>query len=307
MKNISVLVTVYNEEERIENFIKSFLWSDDLVISVRENTTDATKEIAQQYDIRIVDNPYNSDQDEGALQFNKDLISSLRNNWIMIVTASDLISPKLVSEMLQVINDPELKEEVIMGPGSRYILGINDRRSPWFAGYNNWTLAYKKDALQFGNQVHEEIKVNSTQTWKLNFSKEEHSQGFLHLTHQDATSAIERSVRYCSTAEPLKYHNEKDALKSVRGEMLKSIVKIVFREKTWMLGWDGLAIICNYMIYYMMKYLFVWDKFRCKGTERYRDMAEGILKEWDVAQNIYTEKSHVTYGIKEKTNENITD
>jgi glycosyltransferase involved in cell wall biosynthesis len=48
MKNISVVTTVFNEETRIENLIKCFSWSDDLII-IDKSSTDKTEEIINKY------------------------------------------------------------------------------------------------------------------------------------------------------------------------------------------------------------------------------------------------------------------
>lgn len=46
--NISVVVVVYNEEGRIENFLKSFLWADEIIV-VDKSSTDRTIEIARNF------------------------------------------------------------------------------------------------------------------------------------------------------------------------------------------------------------------------------------------------------------------
>ena len=281
MKNISVYAVVYNEEKRIENFIRSFLWSDDIVISIRTGTSDKTLELAKNYPVKTLHNPYNNIQEEGSLEFEKNVISSLKNEWIMIVTASDMIHPRLVQKLLDLINREDFDYNVIKGPGSRYILGIDSKRSPWFAGYNKWPIAYKKSSLELTNKVHEERIVRYEKVYTVKFAKNEQYQGFSHLTNQTVESTIERTLRYCGTGEVCKYDDENIALRSSLKEIIKGILKILFREKTWLLGWDGIAIACSYLTYFMLKYLYVWDRFRGSKDNVYEDTINVVLQAWE--------------------------
>ena len=38
MNNISVVLEVYNEEERLESCLKSFRWADELIVFVKKST-----------------------------------------------------------------------------------------------------------------------------------------------------------------------------------------------------------------------------------------------------------------------------
>lgn len=281
MKNISVCLTVYNEEKRIENFIKSFLWSDDILVSIRTGTNDKTRELAEKYPVRIVDNPYSNIQEDNALQFEKNLIATLKNEWIMIITASDLIHPRLVKEILDLINDEEFNYNVIKGPGNRHVFGINKKRSPYFAGYNKWPITYKKHTLELTNKVHKELKINCDNAYTIVFPKEEQLKGFSHLTHQTVDSTVERSLRYSKTSEIHKYDDEKTGLKESFKEILKALLNVMVIKKTWLLGWDGIAIMCSYLTYFMLKYLYIWDKFRGPKDDVYEDIVNMILEEWN--------------------------
>lgn len=281
MKNVSVYAIVYNEEKRIENFIKSFLWSDDIVISIRAGTYDKTLELAKNYPVKTIHNPYNNIQEEGSLEFERGVVDSLKNEWIMVVTASDIIHPRIVQEIMDLINRENFDYDVIKGPGCRYVLGMNNKHSLWFAGYNNWPIAYKKSSLELTSRVHEEKNISSDKVYTVQFAKDEQHQGFLHLTHQTVESAIERTLRYCRTGEIYKYVDEKVAFRQSLKDIIKGYVKIFFINRTWLLGWDGIAIICSYLTYFMLKYLYIWDKFRGPNDNAYEDIMNDVLQAWE--------------------------
>jgi len=93
-KNITVTAVIYNEEKRIENFIRSFQWSDDIII-VDKSSTDRSREIVEKFNVRIIDAPYSDTGDENYLA-----VKAAKNEWLMTLTASDMIHPALVDELL---------------------------------------------------------------------------------------------------------------------------------------------------------------------------------------------------------------
>ncbi|MGL6115405.1 MAG: glycosyltransferase [Cetobacterium sp.] len=268
LKNISVITVVYNEEKRMENFCKSFSWSDDFII-VDKTSTDRTKEIAQKYTTKIIDAPYSDTGDELKIALKK-----AKNEWVMIVTASELISPKLVKECLELINKKEFNYEVILLPFKLYMFGLDYKYSPWESKYSN-RLA-KKDVIILGDKVHEEYDIKSNKIYKIDYEKNKVLQ---HLTHENMDIFMERHIRY-SRAEKNKYTTEKDALKIATKEILKSILKVI-KKRTIFKGWDGLGLSLAYISYFIMKYLFLWEKFRLEGHKKYQNLRKINFELWE--------------------------
>ncbi len=268
MKNISVITVVYNEERRIESFCKSFSWSDDLII-INKSSTDKTREIALKYTNKVIDVPYSDTGDELKLA-----LEASKNEWILMVTASNIIHPELVKDILKLLNKENFDYEVIMLPFAIYMFGINNDKSPWNVKYTN-RLA-KKSNIVLGNKVHEEYSVDSKKIYYMSYDSE---KVLYHLTHETLEWFLERHIRY-ARAEKEKYEERDKALKLCFKELIFSILKVI-KKRTFFKGWDGLALSLAYISYFIMKYLFVWEKFNGIGTEKYKNIRKMNEKLWN--------------------------
>ncbi|MFA5687663.1 MAG: glycosyltransferase [Kiritimatiellales bacterium] len=269
-KNISVIAVVYNEAQRIENFLKSFRWSNDLII-VDKSSTDNTRDIVLQYTPNLIIVPYSDTGDE--IKYGVEIA---KNEWIMTVTASDTIHPELVFELLNLINREDFDCDVVSLPFALYVFGIrNPKRSPWRA--TSKKLLMKKTALKTSTEVHHEISAASNKIYKMGYREK---INLYHLTHENMATFFERHNRYTRLEAGL-FQDEKIALKTSLRDLFESINFILFKKKSYLLGWDGIAVGLAYISYYIMKYLYVWERFRGKGSDVYKDIHQQIFSIWD--------------------------
>lgn len=266
-KGISVFAIVYNEEERIVDFLRSFSWSDDIVL-VDKSSTDRTVELARPFGPTVISVPYT---DEVARLASAGL-EATKNEWVMMATASDVIHPKLARRLLDAINEPGFDYDAISMPYSIYVFGIKDPRSPWYATRED-KLA-RKSVIRFSDRVHEERGTSPSKTYSL---PSDEGEELLHLTHRNLDVFFEHHLRYCRL-EADKYVDE-GGMKAALGEILKACKTVFLDKKSHKMGPDGMALGIAYISYFMMKYLFIWQKFRAKGDEAYRDIKRRILGE----------------------------
>lgn len=271
MKNISVVVVVYNEEKRIETFIKSFLWSNDLII-IDKSSTDTTRDIISKYPmVKMITTGYSDTGDEV-----KYGIECAQNEWVMTLTASDIIHPNLVSKLRRLIDDNNFKYDVIALPFALYVFGIRDiKHSPWCAAHKEWM--YKKNIVQTSTAVHKEMFHSSKNIYVMPYSDDEN---LFHLTHETMDSFMERHIRYTKT-ETKNYEDEKSSLRASFKDFLNSVKEVCFKRKSFLKGWDGIALGLAYISYFILKFLFVWQKFRGQGTAEYQKIRSEILTLWD--------------------------
>ena len=64
-------------------------------------------------------------------------------------------------------------------------------------------------------------------------------------------------------------------------ELIKSVKYVTLKKKTFLLGWDGIALSLAYISYYIFKFLFVWEKFKGKGRSEYSAIRLDILSLWE--------------------------
>ncbi len=268
--NITVITVVYNEEERIETLLKTMQWSDDIIV-IEKSSTDKTKKIALRYTQNVITVPYSDTGDE--LKYGLEIA---KNKWILTVTASDIIHPKLVDKLLELINSEKINEnyDIIRFPFGMGALGIIDKHSPWHFPLKPWLS--KKSVLVTKNEVHREVSFSSNRIYKM---KKNDTEAMFHLTHQDLDSFYERHIRY-TKAESKKYNSKIKGLLTCLKEIFLAIIWLVFYKRVWLLGWNGIALSFAFISYYMMKFLFIWEKFEGKGSDKYKDLQTEILKEW---------------------------
>lgn len=265
-KNISVIAVVYNEAHRIESFLKSFLWSNDLII-IDKSSTDGTRDIVLQYTPNLLTAPYSDTGDEAKFG-----LEIAKNEWVMTLTASDTIHPALVSKLLHLINQEHFEYDVVSLPFALYVFGIRDpKRSPWHTIRKS--LLMKKSALRLSTEVHHEYSFSSDKVYRMDFSDQEN---LYHLTHENMGSFFERHNRYTRLEAELA-PDEKTALRASLKELYTAIKFVLFKKKCYLLGWDGVALGLAYISYFIMKYLYVWEKFRGKGPTVYQNIRREMI------------------------------
>jgi glycosyltransferase involved in cell wall biosynthesis len=273
-KNISVIAVVYNEAHRIEYFLRSFQWSDDLII-IDKSSTDNTRDIVLKYTQNLIIVPYSDTGDEAHYG-----VEIAKNEWVMTLTASDTIHPALVAELLKLINKDGFEYDVISLPYALYVFGIrNPKRSPWHS--TRKSILMKKDALKLSTEVHREYSTSSDRIYRMDYSDK---KNLYHLTHENMGSFFERHNRYTRLEAELSF-NERDALRASLKELFKSIKFVLFKKKSFLLGWDGVALGLAYISYFIMKYLYVWEKFRGKGPAEYANIRKEMLGMWNDCSN----------------------
>ena len=99
MATISVVISAYNEERKIEECLESVKWADEIIF-VDNSSTDATAAIAKKYTKKIFKRPNNP-----MLNKNKNFgISKASSEWILYIDADERVTPELAKEIKSVIN-----------------------------------------------------------------------------------------------------------------------------------------------------------------------------------------------------------
>jgi glycosyltransferase involved in cell wall biosynthesis len=240
MENISVIVAVYNEEKRIDRFLSSFSGFGEIIV-VNKSSTDNTEAICQKKRARVVTIPYT---DRGDIY--KYGVNAAKNNWLLLVTASDIIHPELKKQLIRIINS-KTGIDLVYVPYMMYNLGINSKHSVFDIDYRPWL--GKKEVVQIRDRVHEENGFNGKKPFKM---KKNRIIAIHHLTHQTLESVYERHFRY--TREELKKGNS--LYRCLRN--MFSILFVGIKKRFWKIGWDGLALLLVLLDYHIMVFLRYW-------------------------------------------------
>lgn len=271
--NVTVLLEVFNEEMRIESCLKSFSWADELIV-FDKHSTDRTAEIARKYATRVVTVPF-TDAGENVAN---NVASTASSEWVLFPTASSLMHPNLADEIIKLTSDPQFNYDVISMPYGMYSFGIRSQNSPW-SGLRKNTLI-RRTALKISSKLHQEVGYDSTRIYQMPLLADD--EVLYHCTHRNADDFFERVIRY--TRYEAKYDESLArnlALRRAFVDILKSIYTVLFRRRTLLLGWDGIALSLAYICYFAMKFIYVWDSHRENGNVIYPALQKKLDALWD--------------------------
>ena len=277
---VSAVMIVYNEEARIEATIRCATWCDEIVV-LDKQSTDRTREIASKYTSEVYETPYS--------QFDTDELQRIVNlakcEWILWLTASDVLSPALGAQLRELTDRVDLPYDVIHVPYRRYVLGLESRRSPWYSGLHP-AVFRKRVVVIRPDDVHGAIAFNTERHYRMTDSAD---CCMYHLTHETVDSMMERHLRYCRAEGRLS--RRKLPLRKGAYAVLRSAYDVVFKRKTWLMGWDGIALAMAFMTYWMLRFVYIWERRRSNAAETYRLIRRAMSQAWVEEAN--RRKNHV--------------
>lgn len=196
---ISALAITYNEEENIENFIKSLSFADEIII-VDSGSTDKTIEIANKYDVKILNRVFDnfSSQKNFAIQ-------QATHEWIVFFDLDETISEKLAKEITQktTLNSSTKAYKV---KRNFYFMGKRIK----YSGFQNDLVIrlFKKSSCNYNtNLVHETLDVNGT-IETLKHKSDHFTYKTFDLYNQKLTqySKLQAEMLYQKNVRPTLYH-----------------------------------------------------------------------------------------------------
>jgi glycosyltransferase involved in cell wall biosynthesis len=122
---LSVLTPCYNNEDIIEDCLRSVRWANEVVVC-DSVSTDRTCEIARQYADRVIQHEYRN----SAAQKNW-AIPQVTHDWILIVDTDERVTPELRAEIERVLESPGERVGFRI-PRANYLFGR------WLRHGHNW-------------------------------------------------------------------------------------------------------------------------------------------------------------------------
>ena len=99
---LSIVISAYNEEKKIEDCLKSASFAEELIL-VDNSSIDQTVEIAKKYTSKIFTRPNNP-----MLNVNKNFgFLKAKGDWILSLDADERITPELQVEIKKVLTTDE--------------------------------------------------------------------------------------------------------------------------------------------------------------------------------------------------------
>lgn len=273
---ISAFLPVFNEEKRIIDTMKSLMWCDEIIV-VDKNSTDKTVEIASGFGKKVKICSMKNSEAYDSSEWNI-FLDNCTSEWTILFTASDVIHPKLVDLIRNKITDNNFDYDILHIPFRRFVLGIDSKRSPWYSELNPVVL--RKSAFVINNgEVHAALKRIGKE-YKFKYHPVE---CMYHLTHESVDIMMDRHLRYWRGEAKFENSSLDDSIKIV----FKSAFRLFFLKKLPLLGRDGFMLFFSFLTYQMMSYVYKWEKTKGIAPEKYREIKDNILNEWQISIKKY--------------------
>jgi len=248
MGKLSVVISAFNEEKKIEDCLKSASFADEIIF-VDNSSSDGTLKIAKKYTPKI-----STRENNPMLNINKNFgFSKAKNEWILSLDADERITDILKKEIQSIIKNDKKDVNGFWIPRKNIIFGKWIQSEMWWPDYQ--LRLFKKDRGRFPEKhVHEYLKVDG-ETAKLQFP----------LIHQNYSSVdqylykMEKIYTESEVAHQLESHVEikwVDALRYPVADFLKTF----FLQKGYRDGLHGLVLSLLQAFYMEVVFVKLWEK-----------------------------------------------
>lgn len=245
MNKISGIIITKNEEEMIEDCVKSLSFCDEVIV-VDSYSTDNTVSITERLGAKVVQTKFT---DFSAV---RDFALSLSlGDWILYLDADERATDEFKQELVETIKNYREGS----GIGGYFI-----RRKNFYYG-RDWNyidrvqrLFYRKFFIGWEGKVHETPRI------KGKFGKIK--SPVLHYTHRDLTKMVEKTNEWSEFEAELRFkahHPKMNLFRFVR-VMLTSFVKSFFFEKGYKNGTAGLVEGIYQAFSMFITYAKLWEK-----------------------------------------------
>lgn len=248
MPKLSVVISAFNEEEKLEGCLKSVEFADEIIV-VDNESTDKTAQIAKKYAKHVFSRKNNL-----MLNVNKNFgFSKAIGDWILSLDADERITPELAKEIQLTINNEQLTMGGYWIPRKNIIFGKWIQSDMWWPDYQ--LRLFKKDKGKFPQKhVHEYIEVEGeTEKLKEPMLHENYST-IAQFMYKLNTIYTENEVKN-QLSQGQKIH-WLDAIRYPVQDFLKTF----FLQKGYKDGLHGLVLSLLQAFYMEIVFVKLWEK-----------------------------------------------
>lgn len=194
MNHVTGIIICKNEEDNIEEAIKSILWCDEVIV-VDSFSADKTVEIIKRHPVKLFQNEW-----EGFAAQRKFILSKVTTEWVFSIDADERCTKELESEIRQKISQKEVNGAGFLIPRKSFFLNKWIRHGGWYPNYQ-LRLFRKSEADVSDRLVHESYTVNGL-TGKL-------QNDLLHYTVTSLSEYVSRINAYSDLSAIEKMNKKK--------------------------------------------------------------------------------------------------
>ena len=242
---VSVVISAYNEEERIKECLTSVGWADEIIV-VDNESTDKTAAIAKKSGAAVYRR-----KNLPMLNINKNFgFTKATGDWILNLDADEQVSDELQKEILKQVQDDNMSGFEI--PRKNIIYGKWIRHTGWWPDYQ--MRLFRRGKGRFPEQhVHEKIAVEG--------SVGQLQNPIIHENYKTVSQFIEKMNKYTDNeAEQLILkgydYAPRDIIRFPKDEFLRRF----FAQEGFRDEYHGLSLSLLMSCYHLVILLKLWEK-----------------------------------------------
>lgn len=265
--SLSVVISAYNEEQKIEDCLKSVKFADEIIF-VDNSSTDKTLEIVKKYTSKIFVRPNNL-----MLNVNKNFgFTKASGDWILSLDADERISSGLQKEIKSMINH-QLSINGYLIPRKNIIFGKWIENTGWYPDHQ--LRLFKKNKGKFEEKhVHEMIKLDGKTEYLKNH--------IVHYNYDTIFQFLKKLFVYIpSEAESLQRDGYSLKARDAIQFPVKEFVSRFFARKGYKDGLHGLVLSLLMAFYHLLVFAYIWEENKFKQQ---RDILQLSDREFEKSQ-----------------------
>lgn len=307
MQTISVVITAFNEETKIEACLLSVKDFADEIIVVDNSSTDKTAAIAKKYTKHV----YSQRNDPEHIDLQKNFgFSKATKDWVVSLDADERLTPELKKEIKKALDFSENKtlpaqkgtppKEGITGywiPRKNIIFGKWIEHTGWYPDYQ--LRLFRNGKGKYTEQhVHEFISIEGKTVYL--------SEPMIHLNYESILQFFFRTATVYAPNEAEALLEKKysfNYLDTIRMP-LREFLNRFFAREGYKDGLHGLVLSILMSWYHFMIFAYIWEKkkFRDVNSPQFLDEVEDETKKAykELGYWFYNEKIKQTASLPNK-------
>jgi len=238
-EKISIAIITKNEEDRIEECLKTLSFADEIIV-VDSESTDKTVEIAKKYGCRIYEEKW-----EGFGSHKNKAISKCQYQWVLVLDADERIPEETVQKILEILNNPQA--DAYSFPRKNYFRNKWIRHCGWWPDRVVRLFNKNKGAIK-DLLVHEAITTQGRIV--------EINTPIIHHSIRNIEHILQKVNTYSSLGAKELYKRGKNvSLITVFLKTLSAFIKLYFLKRGFLDGYEGFIISYSHAVYTCYKYL----------------------------------------------------
>ncbi|OGH14146.1 MAG: hypothetical protein A2860_03955 [Candidatus Levybacteria bacterium RIFCSPHIGHO2_01_FULL_37_33] len=271
MSKLSVVISAYNEEKKIEDCLKSVSFANEIVF-IDNSSTDQTLKIARKYNSKIFTRENNP-----MLNVNKNFgFSKAKNEWILSLDGDERVSEELREEIkltLRLHSGQAINGYWI--PRKNIIFGKWIEHTGWYPDYQ--LRLFKKRKGKFEEKhVHEMIKLEG-EAGKL-------ESPIIHYNYENISQFLQKTLLYTENeADQLIEKGYNFSWQDCVRFPAKEFISRFFASEGYKDALHGLVLSLLMAFYHLIVFVSIWQKLKFKQVEE-KQFLESVNEEFSRGQ-----------------------